>query len=436
MSEHPGTSTQRLGPGSDTADRGDRLPGMFSGRLDQVVGELIVPLWLVIAFRASERAPVLTPTLGWLVIIALVGTMLVLRPRGSVGSIRISIPILLWMGLWIMSSLWAWDFFVWSIDARIQLVMLGTGMLVASTLDLPRLARALVHGVYFAGLLSVFVSLTGSGIDENGAWTGGFFHKNQLGAFFAVGLLVVSLLERRVLVRLAGATMCFGLILLAQSATALLMVAAGGATVLVIRRVASLPPREAAAYFFSMSAIVLFVLSALAVQAASVVSTLGRDISLSGRTELWPAVIESISQRPLLGYGPGLWVGQARDPARYISNQAGFSIGHAHNTILEVLITWGTVGLVLYLVLVSSVVRSGWRIVRLHPAIASVTLGFVAMMLVQSISEPALGGWISLLGLFHVLSQRIEAEHRRSLEPETPVWHKTTGLPPLPVARR
>jgi exopolysaccharide production protein ExoQ len=385
------------------------------------MGEILVVLLVVWGFSANAqmfeiligRVPDPSGPLSTALAVVLIAAVALTRPRGSTMAVRISIPILLWIGLWIMSVTWSWNFWVWFADARVSLVMIAAGMFVAGVVDVDRIARGLCTGVYVALALTVVASLAG-GIDEGGAWHGAFFHKNEMGGFMAIAILVIVQLESRATWRIGGIMVAMGLAVLAQSATALLMIGAGAATAVILRRVASLPHRQATAYFFSVVTLVMLVLVSLAVQYATVVTGLGRDNTLTGRTDIWPAAWDMIQVRPWIGWGPGVWIQQNADPARYIGAEAGFNVGHSHNTVLEVLLLWGVLGLVLYLGVVVALARSAWRLVRIELRWATLSLGFVAVLLVQSISEPALRGWMGMMALLHVLMQRLWDEHRRT----------------------
>ncbi len=377
------------------------------------MGEALVVLWMIWAFRANELMPVLTPPVSMGLALVISVAILITRPRGSTSQARVSIAVLLWVGLWVMSMTWSWNFWVWFADFRTSIGLIFVGMLVAGVVEIDRIQRALCTSVYLIIPMTYFFAVTG-GVDPGGAWHGAFVHKNVMGGFMAISILILVHLEDRFTWKVGGIVLAMGLVVFSQSATALLMVGAAGATAVILRRVASLPHREATAYFFSVSTLVLLVLSVLAVQYATVVTGLGRDGSLTGRTEIWPSTWDMIQERPLIGWGPGVWIQQNADPARYIGSQTGFNVGHSHNTFLEIWLLWGLVGVTLYLGMLVALARSAWRLVRIHLRWAATALGFLAVLLVQSISEPALFGWVAMVAMLHVLMQRLWDEHRRT----------------------
>jgi O-antigen ligase len=115
---------------------------------------------------------------------------------------------------------------------------------------------------------------------------------------------------------------------------------------------------------------------------ASFTSFLGRDNTLTGRTEVWAAVLPAIDRRPLLGYGFGsFWTDARRDQ---------YDIPTAHNGYLDVMLELGQVGLVLFTVWLLSCAR------QLHFALAedyewaSLAICFLLMSLVYNGTESAL----------------------------------------------
>jgi len=83
-----------------------------------------------------------------------------------------------------------------------------------------------------------------------------------------------------------------------------------------------------------------------------IVDILGKDLTLTGRTELWGRLNHSIAEYPWLGYGfKGFWLrglGILEDPAGNIINANGFKPNSAHSGFYDVVLELGLVGLVLF----------------------------------------------------------------------------------------
>ncbi len=84
-----------------------------------------------------------------------------------------------------------------------------------------------------------------------------------------------------------------------------------------------------------------------------VVGGLGKDLTLTGRTEFWPQLIEAANQRPWFGYGFEGFFHQDKlgeqTPAYFIYTHSGFNPKTAHNGAISILLSFGYPGLVLIL---------------------------------------------------------------------------------------
>jgi O-antigen ligase len=79
-----------------------------------------------------------------------------------------------------------------------------------------------------------------------------------------------------------------------------------------------------------------------------VLGLLGKDATLTGRTQIWAAVMRQIQLRPALGYGyAAIWDEDLGSwgPLAWIIHDAGFRPHHSHNSWLEQWLAMGYVGL-------------------------------------------------------------------------------------------
>ncbi|MHC0065614.1 O-antigen ligase family protein [Nostoc sp. UIC 10890] len=78
-------------------------------------------------------------------------------------------------------------------------------------------------------------------------------------------------------------------------------------------------------------------------------TSIGKDSTLTGRTEIWPLVIDRIWKHPWLGYGyGGFWQGWDGESA-YIWRIVGWVPTHPHNGYLAICLDLGFLGLGLFL---------------------------------------------------------------------------------------
>jgi len=120
------------------------------------------------------------------------------------------------------------------------------------------------------------------------------------------------------------------------------------------------------------AAIVVVLLSAGAalmwrVQAERADAGVAASFAEDPRLNLWPAVMERILERPVLGHGFGR--GMLRATFRQKLNDG--SLWHAHNLALDVAIQVGLVGLALLAALLYLTARSGWRHATAHNAVTA-----------------------------------------------------------------
>jgi O-antigen ligase len=83
----------------------------------------------------------------------------------------------------------------------------------------------------------------------------------------------------------------------------------------------------------------------------NIIISLGKDTTLTGRTVMWPMIVNAIKSRPFFGFGyAGFWQGSRGfdNPAINIINPNGYRPPHAHNAFLEIGLQLGLVGLLLF----------------------------------------------------------------------------------------
>ena len=93
--------------------------------------------------------------------------------------------------------------------------------------------------------------------------------------------------------------------------------------------------------------IILTVSGIVAVFWVEILTFFGRDVTLTGRTVLWQAVLEQCKNHPLTGYGLGSFWGTGA--ALPIYAKTGWTPTSSHNGFLECLLELGAIGLVLLL---------------------------------------------------------------------------------------
>lgn len=103
---------------------------------------------------------------------------------------------------------------------------------------------------------------------------------------------------------------------------------------------------------------------------ATILQAMGKNTTLSGRTEIWPLVLDNIAQQPWFGYGyESFWIGGWEGPAAnvWVYLPFGFEPPHAHNGFLDILLSIGIVGFTIFLLNIVAYLWRSVRWIRAHP---------------------------------------------------------------------
>lgn len=215
-------------------------------------------------------------------------------------------------------------------------------------------------------ILAVALDPGFGGVESGGIWRGVFVHKNLLGQTMACGALasaIVSLSQPR-LRRLAAGTFlaCTFLTFLSNSMTS--------STVLVLvlmsiplLRLASAGSVRAVVVLVALVALAPVLFSNLDRMLGPLLSSIGRDTTLTGRTDVWAAAIEAIGQRPLLGYGhSAFWLNPS--VAWKMEVDLYWAPPEAHNGYLDLFLAVGSIGFVIFIFSLIASVRHAFSYMR------------------------------------------------------------------------
>jgi exopolysaccharide production protein ExoQ len=146
---------------------------------------------------------------------------------------------------------------------------------------------------------------------------------------------------------------------------------------------------------------------------------LGRDPSLSGRTEIWEAMVEKIMQEPIKGYGyNGFWLAREGESLD-IWYRAKDLPPHGHNGYLNLSLDLGLVGLGLFFASYIKAFQRSFLWLRWTPGPEGIMpILYMCVMLVYNMTEEALIGNanFNVIWLFYVyltnaiLTNSIKAE--------------------------
>lgn len=177
-----------------------------------------------------------------------------------------------------------------------------------------------------------------------GQWRGLTGHKNVFGQYVGLALvfaLLVDLGKFALLRPLLVATMAV-MLYLSHSSTCWLLAVICLLAIPLFTLIARV--RTLAVPLLMLSATILLVIGTLTLPVTGqLMQAMGKDPTLTGRTELWEGLLHSAAKRPLLGYGYEAFFSKP-DELVGLQSHAGWLPPHAHNGYLQVLISTGLVG--------------------------------------------------------------------------------------------
>lgn len=292
----------------------------------------------------------------FLVIYFITLCLLILRWKKVAFTISKSATIWCLMGLTLFSVFWSYTPEL----TKVRLLALAGTMLfslyLASRYTLKEQLQVygwifgtiIVMSILFAILLPKFGLMGGV---HSGAWRGIYNHKNGLGRIMVPSAIVFCLLALSTQTRkwiywtLLGASVM--LILLSKASSPLI-------NVIILMSLLSILPMLRWKYLFLIPVIIgissVGIISYLFVttNAELFAGALGKDLTLTGRTNFWPLMIDKIWESPWLGYGFGAFWQGLDGPSAYVWNASTFKAPNGHNGYLDLCVQVGFIGVFLY----------------------------------------------------------------------------------------
>lgn len=336
--------------------------------------------------------------------------------------------------LWLLIIYAALSFF-WSANPELTLrrvaALAGTtivALYLVSAFSEKQLLQLLAWAFAIAAVSSLATALLlpewGTHIGKHdGAWRGVFGHKNELGRLMALGavlfLLTASLYPRQRWICYAATGLALLLVVYSTSRQAWVTAAGLLLLYLILQRLLR----------FDLSLLLLVALAALIgisgltlyaePLAEAVLGAMGRDLTLTGRTNLWAAAISVGAEQPLFGHGyRAFWTDSLRAQVQSLS---GHNVGHGHNGYLDLWLELGYCGVFLFIL---TLVFFMWNAVKYLYSLRNISalwhIIFILYMLIVSFAATVVLSqnnitWVLYVASFCLLSRHSADQrfHRR-----------------------
>lgn len=273
-----------------------------------------------------------------------------------------TIYVLLSNPLFVFANIFIIGSFLWSVDpgtSEVAGFSLFFNMLFAVYLagryTLKQQVTMLSYVLLFISILNmVFVGflpqygIMGPPVHQ-GKWRGVFTHKNGTGKMMVLACGVMFVMFNEVKNKYLRWTYVIGLLFALQMIN---KTQSGGAlinTFFVLLIILVVQVFKAETRKFALS-IIFLMTSGFLIWVAYVplmtfgLGLLGKDPTLTGRTDIWEFVGEMISNRPVLGYGVGAFWQGTGGASLYIIERAGWMVPDSHHGFLDLTLQVGYVG--------------------------------------------------------------------------------------------
>ena len=234
-----------------------------------------------------------------------------------------------------------------------QLHLLGWAFGLAALLSLIVCVAVPSYGVVGAGLIVGQEELV-----HSGAWRGIYNHKTFLGSIMSLGSLILLFcgldkLQYRHPWVILFAFIISTFVLLRSTTIGALLIFLISIFLILFFQLERKKFDLFITLFLGFILIGSLVVTVIASNADTIFNSFGKDATISGRTLIWPLLINKIQERPWLGYGydtfwKGGWEGEVADIWRALI--AGFEPPHAHNGFLEICLDIGFLGLAIFVI--------------------------------------------------------------------------------------
>lgn len=292
-----------------------------------------------------------------LAIWAVAGALIIRRYRFQVAGWCDSLWIWALPILAILSAIWSQDAAITLRKSAFLFLTTAFGVYFARRATMERQMQLICVAGGLAAVFSILFALLlpAYGIDHDvheGVWLGIFTQKNVCAREML--FLLASLLPMRPtstswrITRTAALCSIIAVIAGTRSKTALLIMAVVCLIFPGIRLLRRLDRGllVAGTLTFLVLVAAVSVLSASAMPA--LINLLGRDSTMTGRTDIWKAVLQAIFKHPLLGYGfAAFWLSLRGESANIIL-ALRWAVPAAHNGFLDIWLQTGAVGLLLF----------------------------------------------------------------------------------------
>ncbi|MEM7299688.1 MAG: O-antigen ligase family protein [Pseudomonadota bacterium] len=308
------------------------------------------------------------------------------------------------ISFWVIGFLWAGLSVVWAIEPSISANRLILQIIIAATLWFAFMTaddrKRILDAVFWVMVVTAIVNLASVLTQVPGplGYEGIYEHKNNLGAFATLTLLIAALKfpDAGRVTRWACFALipvCLVLLVLSQSKTSaglLPLSLALGAAAILLNRLVYLSVALFPILLVLVAALIIVILDATVnIDGWDIAQLVTGDATFTGRTDIWNYALRYISDQPFMGYGfRSFWDIGASSPSREMGLGFVATTTHGHNGYIDILLNGGLIALFLFVPVLWIGLQACGRIAQRHiaksMACASLLLFFIFYNLLET----------------------------------------------------
>ncbi len=268
--------------------------------------------------------------------------------------------------LLILCVLWCGISMLWSIDPGVTnrrtaalLVTTTFGILIAARYNWCVMVQILAAAFSFLAVSCVVMALffPQYGIMNEihvGAWRGVWIEKNYMGGAMAKGVVIMmcafAMRPDRGWIWIPMGFLCFFLVLMSTSKTALLVTLSMIGLFIALRIFRRYPIFRIPLMYIIVFSVCLFATLMMTIPDA-MFELIGKERTLTGRTDIWTSLLSSVKAKPWTGYGYGVYWLDPLGPSYYVRLHLEWGIPTAHNGWFEICLSAGLVAVIMFAIL-------------------------------------------------------------------------------------
>lgn len=304
----------------------------------------------------------------------------------------------IFIGAAALTCFWSSDPGTTAIRVARLCLLVGLSVAITQYYSFRKLLVLMSVGFLLSGSISIVVSIVfpdlglsrlGGGYEDS--WRGAAIHKNSGGLSFSIGIIIAYYAYRLRCIPFwlfaASAGSCGVMLVMGNSATSIIALAVVVAVDIVIGVLRRFAPRVRTPIALMSGFVALLLGGCLWWNAEAILQLSGRDMTFTGRSDIWAAVWMAISEHPFRGYGYAFW-GIDSPERQLIWAYVGDMAAHSHSAWLDAWLQTGIFGLLAVIFITTSTfVKALGFCFRCNDESGKILISIITFLLVRSFFE-------------------------------------------------